>query len=396
MIYKMINDEVNKIESKLIETRRYLHKNPELSFKEFNTMKFICNRLDEIGVNYKSNIAGTGVMAVINGNKVSDNPKCVLIRADIDALPITENTSAEYISGTKGVMHACGHDGHTAILLLLCEVLCALRDKFSGCVKLVFQPGEETSGGAEPMIKEGVLTNPDVDVCLALHMDPDIDCGKIRVKKGSLYASPDDYKITVIGKGGHGAEPHNCINPIYISAKIITLLQNLVKDEVSPQEKAVVSVCMVNSGTASNIVPDRAEIIGTARSLKNDVRAFLKKRIGEVASAVCNEFGAECIYEYTELFPPLINDDGVAEELYQYAVHLLGADNCILGGEPTMAGEDFAYFSQNIPSVLFKLGCRNEEKGIINPLHHPSFDIDEACLKYGVAVFVSYILNHNN
>lgn len=395
MIYQTIKSAVEEIENELIENRRFLHKNPELSFNEHNTMKFICGKLDEMGVSYKSEVAGTGVVAEIYGRKASDTSKCVLVRADMDALPIDEAAKTSYSSQNTGVMHACGHDAHTAILLALCKVLSKLDEKFSGCVKLVFQPGEETSGGAEPMIESGILKNPDVDICLALHMDPDIECGKIRVKEGSLYASPDDFKITVIGKGGHGAEPHNCINPIYAAAKIISLLQNAA-DTVNSNGKAVVSVCMINSGTASNIVPDKAEIVGTARSLKNDVRAFLKNKIGEIAKSVCDEFGAECIYEYTELFPPLINDASVAKELYNCACGILGENNCIWGGEPTMAGEDFAYFSQKVPSVLFKLGCRNESRGIVYPLHHSSFDIDEACLKHGAEVFAAYIINHNN
>lgn len=391
-IFKLIS----RVEDKMIKAREHLHKNPELSFREYNTMEYICAYLSSLGIPFKSGIAGTGVVAEIQGEKPSQNPLCLLIRADMDALPILETSSKPYASTNEGVMHACGHDGHTAILLGVCEALNIIKDKFSGCVKLVFQPGEETTGGAKPMIDEGILENPKVDACLALHMDSDLDTGIIRIKSGSLYASPDDFKITVIGKGGHAAEPQNCIDPILISANIITELSALVEREIRPLDDAVVTVGAVHSGTATNIIPDTAEIIGTARSLTNSVRATLKNRIGEIANSVCAAFGASCEYEFTELFPPLINDEELSKKLYSTAVDILGEENCVFGGNYTMAGEDFAYFTQKVPSVLFKLGCRNEDKGIVNPLHHSSFDIDEDCLKVGAAVFVGFALDFLN
>lgn len=386
---------ISDIEPKLISIRQYLHANPELSFKEYNTHKYICSCLDNIGVEYHS-IAETGVVALINGDKVSDNPKTLLIRADIDALPVEEASDKEYSSKNQGIMHACGHDAHTAILLGVCEILNNLKESFSGCVKLVFQPGEETTGGAKPMIDAGVLSSPNVDACVALHVDPDIKTGSIRIKPGSLYASPDDFSITITGRGGHGAEPHNCIDPINISAHVITALMTLVSREINPFDEAVVSIGSIHSGTATNIIPDKAVITGTARSLTNEVRAKLKKRIGEIADSVCNAYGAKCDYEFIELFPPLINDEFIAEQLYSSAIKALGEDKCILGGKATMAGEDFAYFTQEVPSVLFKLGCRNEESGIIHPLHHSSFDIDETCLSVGVTAFVSFALDFLN
>lgn len=246
------------------------------------------------------------------------------------------------------------------------------------------------------MIEEGVLENPHTDVCVALHCDSDLDCGTIRVKPGSLYASPDDFRITVKGKGGHGAEPHNCIDPIMISASIIQALNNLISRETDPFDNAVISVGSIHGGSATNIIPDSVEIQGTARSLTNEVRSFLKKRIGETAEGICKTFGAECEYEYTELFPPLINDEKLAEDVYDSACRSLGKDKCVWGGAPTMAGEDFSYFSQNRPSVLFKLGCRNKSLGIVSPIHHSSFDIDENCLKTGVKVFVGFVLDYLN
>ena len=393
-----ISEQINRIEAELKENRRYIHMHPELSFREYNTSSFIQKKLDEMGVKYVSGIAENGICAYIYGNKniESESMKSILIRADMDALPIDEVSDKPYKSQNKNVMHACGHDAHVAVLLGVCKVLNNFKDKFGGVVKAVFQPGEETSGGALPMIEEGVLENPHTDVCVALHCDSDLDCGTIRVKPGSLYASPDDFRITVKGKGGHGAEPHNCIDPIMISASIIQALNNLISRETDPFDNAVISVGSIHGGSATNIIPDSVEIQGTARSLTNEVRSFLKRRIGETAEGICKTFGAECEYEYTELFPPLINDEKLAEDVYDSACRSIGKDKCVWGGAPTMAGEDFSYFSQNRPSVLFKLGCRNKSLGIVSLIHHSSFDIDENCLKTGVKVFVGFVLDYLN
>lgn len=391
---KNIFEYLNKINDKIINHRRTIHKNPELSCSEYETCDYICKVLDEIGVTYVKGIFNTGVVATIYGSAESDNPKTVLLRADMDALPVVEANETPYKSQTPGVMHACGHDAHTAVLLGVCEVLNKFKHCFSGCVKLVFQPAEETVGGAFPMIESGILDNPNVDCCLALHVDSDIEKGKIRIKKGSLYASPDDFKIMVKGRGGHGAEPHRCVDPVMISAHIVTALNSMVSREINPFDNAVVTVGSIHSGTATNIIPDFAEIKGTARSLTNEVREFIKRRIGEVANGICDTFSAECEYEYSELFPPLINNNEICDMLTNSAKEILGEENCILGGSATMAGEDFAYFTQVCPSVLFKLGCRNEEKGIINPIHHSAFDIDEDCLVCGAAVFTNFILDY--
>lgn len=383
-------------EQLIIENRRHIHQNPELSFKEFKTMEYICSQLDNIGVQYKSKIAGTGVLVQIDGEKESNEHKTLLIRADMDALPIQEVSDKEYASQNDGIMHACGHDAHTAVLLETCRVLNEFKEDFSGTVKLVFQPGEETRGGAKPMIDSGILKNPNVDACIALHMDSDIQAGKIRVKPGSLYASPDDFYIKVIGRGGHGAEPHHCIDPIMISTEIISALMNIVSREINPFDEAVVSIGSIHSGTATNIIPDEVQITGTARSLTNEVRALLKKRIGEISNGICSAYGAKCEYEFSELFPPLINDSALSERFYKTACRTIGEENCIFGGNATMAGEDFSYFSQVRPSLLFKLGCRNEKLGIVSPIHQNTFDIDESSLKIGAILFSEFALEFLN
>ncbi len=387
---ELVNDMLEKISSQLISDRRYLHQNPELSFQEFNTMKYICERLDSLGVSYRKEIAGTGVLAEIQGAKPG---KCLLIRADMDALPLDEKNDFSYSSQNQGVMHACGHDAHTAILLNTCQILQSLKDYWNGTIKFAFQPGEETTGGACPMIEEGILKNPKVDACIALHMDTDLDTGSIRVKSGPMYASPDDFEITIKGKGGHGAEPHNAIDPIVIASHFITQLQTIVSRSADPFEEVVVTIGSIHGGHATNIIPDTVQLLGTARAFTNEMREMLSERIQSIVKNVCASYGADYEYKFIKLFPPLINDEKISKMIYDTAVACLGEENCIWGGRATMAGEDFAYFSQNVPSALFKLGCRNEEKNIVSPLHNPHFDIDERAMECGVKIFTDFALN---
>lgn len=381
---------MQSISSQVIADRRYFHSHPELSFQEFNTMNFICNRLDSLGISYRKEIAGTGVLAEIHG---TNHGKCLLIRADMDALPLDEKNESIYKSQNSGVMHACGHDAHTAILLNTCEVLNSLKDQWNGTIKFAFQPGEETTGGAKPMIDEGILENPKVDVCIALHMDTDLDTGTMRIKKGPIYASPDDFSITIKGKGGHGAEPHNAIDPIVIASQIVMQLQTLVSRSTDPFENAVVTVGSIHGGYTTNVIPDTVELLGTARAFSNEMRDKLSLGIQNIVKNICASYGADYEYRFIKLFPPLINSDDVARMIYESAVRCLGEDRCIYGGRATMAGEDFAYFSQERPSALFKLGCRNEAQTIIAPLHNPYFDIDEKALEHGVMIFTDFALH---
>ncbi len=390
MNYEM-NSVIESLQSQMIADRREIHKNPELSFQEFQTMEYICARLERLGISYRKGIAGTGVLAEIQGKK---SGKCLLIRADMDALALEEKKETPYCSQNNGVMHACGHDAHIAILLNTCEALFRLKEHWCGTVKFAFQPGEETTGGAEPMIQDGILENPHVDACIALHMDTDLNTGTMRVKEGAMYASPDDFAITVKGKGGHGAEPQNAIDPIVIAAQIITQIQTIVSRLVDPFEEAVVTIGSIHAGHATNIIPDSAELLGTARAFSNEMRSKLSNTIQSIVKNTCAAFGADYEYRFIKLFPPLVNHEAIAKGIYESAVRCLGEENCIWGGRATMAGEDFAYFSQAVPSALFKLGCRNESLGITAPLHNPYFDIDEDSLKYGVQIFTDFALNY--
>lgn len=377
------------MEEQLVRDRRWIHQHPELSFQEYGTMEYICKRLDEIGVPYQKGIAETGVLATLQGK---EEGRCLLIRADMDALALEEKRECEYRSLHSNVMHACGHDAHTAILLNTCELLSKLKEEWNGTIKFAFQPGEETTGGAHPMIQTGILENPTVNACVALHVDTDLPVGSIRTKAGAMYASPDDFAITIKGRGGHGAEPHLAIDPIVIAAHIITQLQSIVSRGVDPFEEAVITIGSIHGGHATNIIPDSVELLGTARSFTNEMRDHLSSRIREVVKHTCDAYGAEFDYRFIKLFPPLVNHAEVARAILNSAKNYLREEDCIWGGRPTMAGEDFAYFSQCVPSAIFKLGCRNEEAGITAPIHNPYFDIDEKAMLYGLAIFADFAL----
>lgn len=386
---KELSEMINKIFPQAVRDRRYLHMHPELSFEEYNTVDYIQKRLDKLKIPYKKGIAGTGIVAEING---AERGKCLLLRADMDALPIKENTNAEYKSQNDGIMHACGHDVHTAILLNTCEILNSIKDSLCGTIKCVFQPGEETTGGAEPMIADGILENPTVDAAIALHVEPELTAGKIRIKDGALYASPDNFYITIKGKGAHGAEPHNSIDPTVIAAELIMQLQTIVSRDLNPFEPAVVTVGSVHGGDAPNVIPDTVKISGTARSFAPQTRNLLEKRIGALAESICKAHGADYEYEFERLYPPLINDKNIAELLIKSAIVSIGAENCVCGGESTMAGEDFAYFCEKVPATLFKLGCASPQKSDATAIHNSLFDVDENCIQCGITVFSDFVL----
>lgn len=384
MLKPEIVDIINNLEEKTIKTRRTIHENPELEFEEFKTSELICKRLDSIGVPYTKNVAKTGVVATVCGKSVG---RTIALRADMDALPLIEKSGAKYASKTNGKMHACGHDAHTAILLSVCEVFNKIKNEFCGNVKFIFQPAEEGVGGAEVMIKEGVLKDPYVSACLALHVDPNIEVGKVTVRPGFVYASPDEFYITIKGKGGHCAEPHLCVDPVIVAAEIISAVKTVPKGKLG----AIVGVTKIEGGTATNIIPDEVKLCGTARSTGFEERARLKNMIESKTDEICKKYGACAEVNFVELFPPLINDEKIADIIRSAAEEELGAENVSLG-EPTMAGEDFAYFAKELPSAIFKLGCGNVEKNIVYPLHSPMFNIDESCMKIGVRVFVNSAL----
>lgn len=368
---------IDDIEKELIDIRRFLHKNPELGFKEHKTAKFITEYLNGLGIETTSGVAQTGVVGLIKG---AGNGKTLLIRADIDALPMKELSSHDYVSQNDGIMHACGHDAHTAILLGVANVLSKLKNTFCGNVKLIFQPAEENLGGAVPMIEEGIMESPSVDGAVAYHMW-NLPVGTIGIKEGGVTASPDHFHIRITGRGGHGATPENCVNPIEIGSKIATRLNNIKLDAPS-----VVTICSFLSGTGDNIIPDTSLLKGTARALDKETRQKLYEMIVSISNEEADLLGGKAEIDYRFLYPPSHNDKTMVEKFVKAADGVIGKENIIYQQNADMIGDDFSYFSELVPSCYVKLG------GALSQLHTSTFDIDEKCIATGVNIMCSFAL----
>ncbi len=364
--------------------RRVMHQNPELSFKEFETQKRIQTYLEGIGITNFETCATTGLVALIEGK--NPKKKTVALRADIDALPIREENNTSYTSQNDGVMHACGHDVHTSCLLGAAKILYQLRSEFEGTIKLVIQPGEEKlPGGASIMIKEGVLKNPEVDAMIGQHVMPLIDAGKVGFRKGLYMASADEIYITIHGKGGHGAHPHLNIDPVAIAAQVITGLQQIVSRSAKPAMPSVLSIGKIVGLGATNIIPDKVEMEGTFRTFNEEWRMEAHSKIEAAVKHITTALGGTCDVEVRKGYPFLYNDNEKTENAKQAAIDYLGAEN-VEELDIWPAGEDFAYFSQQVPSCFYRLGIRNESEGITSMLHTPTFDIDEKALEVGVGL----------
>ncbi|MGC4192714.1 MAG: amidohydrolase [Thermomicrobiales bacterium] len=387
--------EIDEILPGVIADRRWLHEHPELGFEEVETAAFIQQRLESLGVeDIRTGIAKTGITALIRGT--ADGPgkdKVLLLRADIDALPILEENETEYVSKTPGTMHACGHDAHTAILLGVTRLLLERRDQFAGTVKILFQPAEERfPGGAKLMVEAGVLEDPHVDAVLGLHMANDVEVGSIKVAGGPVMAAPDSFEIVIQGKGGHAARPQAAVDPVVIGAQIVAALQTLVSRETDPMDNAVVSTTIFQAGEAFNVIPDTARLGGTVRTFKPETRERMAKRIPELAQGIGAAMGATVDATFTYGYPATVNDPAEAERIRRVAIGVLGEDK-VLVMTPVMGGEDFSYFLNERPGAYFFVGSKNEEKGLIWGHHHPKFDIDEESMAVGMAVTVETVLD---
>ena len=388
--------DVDEIVPGVIADRRHLHENPELGFEETQTAAFVAQRLEALGAeDIRTGIAKTGITALIRGTKPGSG-KVVLLRADMDALPITEEVEAEYASKNPGVMHACGHDAHTAMLMGAARILQERRDQFSGTVKLLFQPSEEANGGgAKPMIEAGVLEDPYVDACFGQHLMSPIPTGIVGVTGGPLQASSDSFSVKVQGKGGHGAMPNMSIDPIMIATDIVSGLRAIVSRNVDPLDPVVVSVCTFHSGTAFNVIPDTAEFGGTVRTFSNENRDLAEQRIREIAEGVAAAHGATVTVEYKRGYPPTVNDPAMADLARESIAKVVGEEN-VGPLPPIMGAEDMSYFLEERPGCYFFTGSGNEEKGIVWPHHHPKFDVDEDALGIGVASLVQVAIDYLN
>ena len=389
---KKVIDLANAIKQEVIKDRRHLHENPELAYCEEKTSLYVQKKLEELGIEYETGYAKTGVVGIIRGKK--GEGRTVLLRADMDALPVQEQNDVEYRSKVDGCMHACGHDAHTAMLLGAAKVLKAMENDFCGNVKLMFQPAEEGTGGAEPMIKDGLLNHPTVDGAFALHVEPTYECGTIAVKGGALMASPDGFKITVKGKGGHGAYPHNTIDPVLTAAKIIEGLQSINSRNINTTTPSVLSVCQISGGEFYNVIPDTVTLSGTTRAFDMETRKELFDRIEKISNGICAAMGATCECEFDYMYPPLINDDNMAKHVSDAAADIIGKENVLELKTPFMGGEDFSYIANEVEAAYFYLGCRNEQKGCISPWHSANFNLDEDCLSIGVSVMANCALTY--
>jgi amidohydrolase len=368
----------------LVQIRRYLHQHPELSFQEYETAKFVAQNLKEIGLNPIEGVADTGVVALIEGK--NPDSKTVALRADIDALPINEANNVPYKSTKEGIMHACGHDVHTTSLLGVARILNNLKDEFEGTIKLVFQPAEEVApGGASLMIKAGVLENPTPKSMLGQHVAPNIPVGKIGFREGLYMASADELYVTVKGKGGHGAMPEMLIDPVLITSHLIVALQQIVSRNANPKIPSVLSFGKVIANGATNVIPNEVKLEGTFRTLDEEWRAEALRRMKKMAEGIAEAMGGECDFFIQKGYPFLKNNPELTRRMKGKAIEFMGSDN-VIDLDMWMAAEDFAYYTQVTDACFYRLGTRNEAKGIISGVHTPTFDIDESALEIGAGL----------
>jgi amidohydrolase len=383
-----ILDQAWEIGPQVVADRRYLHEHPELGMTEVDTARFVAARLTELGIPHQTGIATTGVLGVLRGSQPG---KTVLLRADMDALPIEELNDVPYKSQNPGLMHACGHDAHTAMLLGVARLLSERRNELRGVVKFAFQPAEENVGGAEPMIAAGVMENPTVDAAFGIHIAQDLPVGTIGVIHGPMTAACDEAVITIRGVGAHGARPHRGIDPIVIAGQCIVALQTLVSREVNPLRQAVITVGSMHAGTVSNVIPETCEMKATIRTFDDDTRRLLARRIPVLVQGIAAAMQGSAEVDYTFGYPTLVNDRAMSDLVRAVARDLVPPDK-LLDIEPGMGAEDMSYFLQKAPGCFFRVGSRNEARGLIYGHHHPRFDIDEDALPVGVAALTALTL----
>jgi amidohydrolase len=372
-----ITQSVQSLGSELAETRHHLHQHPELSDCEEQTARFVTERLRALGLEVREQVGGHGVVAELKGARPG---RTFALRADMDALPIEEANEVPYRSQNPGVMHACGHDGHTTTLLGTAKLLTGMRDALKGTVRFIFQPAEETVGGAKRMCEQGAMEG--VEGIVALHGWPQVGIGQIGVKAGPMMASSDTFDITVKGKGAHAAYPHQSIDPIVIGAQIVTALQTISSREFDPNEPVVVTVGKFHAGTAYNVIPGSAAIAGTVRTLSREARAAAPEQVRRIAEGICAAGRATCEFTYRLGTPPVLNDPATAELIREVGNEVLGADNVVSIPHSSMGAEDFAMYLEHAPGAMFRLGL-----GDVSPIHTPTFNFDDRALPIGVELF---------
>ncbi len=390
---------IDAIEPEIISMRRDLHQIPELQLLLPKTVAYVCARLDEMGIPYKKLVNGNAVVAEIQGTGAKNSAAkgdCIAIRADMDGLPVLERTGLPFASKHEGQMHACGHDGHMAMALGAAKLLMEMRDQFHGTVKFLFQPAEESPGGALPMIEEGAMENPHVDAVIGLHhgsLFGHMKQGKIGACYGTFFAAADRFSILVKGKGSHGALPHNSVDPIPLAAEIVTALQRIVSREVPPLATALITLGQIHAGTTHNVIPNEAFIQGTVRTTNEEVRQFVARRIEEIAKGIAQAHRGDCEVNYEFLYPILDNDPDFTQFFVDTVTSVMGDDIVEKLVEPTLGGEDMAYFLQKAPGTFFVLHNPAPRKdGSIAPHHTEEFDLDESTFRIGSTAFVATAL----
>ncbi len=383
-IKKQILEKAEQYFPEVQAIRHYIHANPELSFHEHNTSAYVAEKLTSLGITHQTGVAGTGIVALIAGK--NPDKRCVALRADMDALPIMEANDVPYRSLNNGIMHACGHDVHTSCLLGAAHILNDLRDSFEGTVKLIFQPGEEKHpGGASIMIKEGVLENPKPEAIFALHVYPHLPAGTTGFRAGQYMASADEIYITIQGKGGHAALPHQTIDPIAISALVITGLQQIISRKGNPLIPSVLTFGKIQGGFATNVIPDKVEILGTFRTMNEQWRYEAHRWIKEFTEQTCAAYGAQALIEIPSGYPALYNDPALTAKAEAWAKEYVG-DEHVHELDMRMAAEDFSFYTQHVPGCFFRIGTSKEDKEFITPVHNSHFDINEESMKTGMGM----------
>ena len=366
----------------IVEIRRYIHKNPELSFNEHKTSAYIKSILTGWGISFTEDIADTGIVVLLEGSNPSS--KTLALRADFDALPITEENEIDYCSVNKGVMHACGHDVHTASLLGVVKILNSLKQEWEGSVKFIFQPAEEMlPGGAQQMIKEGVLENPKVEKMIGQHVFPDLEVGKVGFRPGKYMASTDELHITIKGKGGHAALPHKYNSPLLAAAKLITDLD--VSFQKEKDRPSVLAIGFIEGLGSTNVIPEQVKLKGTLRAMDEEFRALAHDKMLAISNAIAQAYNLEIDFDIRKGYPCLVNDEALTKKSIAFAKQYLGEEN-VIDLPIRMTAEDFSYYSHEVPSTFYRLGTANKSKGITHGLHTSRFNIDEQALKTGMGL----------
>ncbi|WP_461204801.1 M20 metallopeptidase family protein [Clostridium sp. DL1XJH146] len=393
MLENRIVEKSEEIKDELIKIRRDIHSHPEIALEEKRTSSIVANKLIELGLDVQVNVGVTGVIGLLKGKYEG---KTILLRADMDCLKMEELNDVEYKSQYAGQMHACGHDAHTTWLLGAAMILSEMKEEIHGNVKFLFQPAEEGIGGAERMIKAGALENPKVDAAIGAHVWPSIKAGEIGVKYGDMMAAGDMFTLKIKGKGAHGAEPHKSIDPISISVQVYLAFQAILSRRINPIDTAVITVSMFNAGSAHNIIPQTSDIEGTVRTFNEETRDNIIEMMDSSIKGITEANGADYEFYYRKGYPAVVNNDEIVSVVEKAGREILGNNKVVIMNEPTMAAEDFSYFTHKVPSAFFIVGTYNKEKSLVNELHNANFNIDEDILNKASAVMAKCALNYLN